>query len=135
MKNYFIKKIVKLLMLDGKQTKAKQVVFNCFFTLKFQYRVNSIVVFMLALQNITPVVEFCSYKKGSKIVLLPKVTSYKRRLALGIRWLVEKVKKSKKKDSSKILALNLYESSQKKGEVYAKKMAIQKKVSLYKIIK
>lgn len=83
-----VTKLVNAIMLDGKKSKAQNIVYGAFDVIKEKTGEDAIVVFEKALDNIKPSLEVKSRRVGGSNYQVPMEVRDSRSLTLGIRWLV-----------------------------------------------
>lgn len=88
--------LIGKLVKEGKRTRAERVVMDCFKDLEIKYKVeNGLEVLLLALENVTPLVQVKTKKVGGIVYRIPKDVSAKRSISIGISWLLESAKQGK----------------------------------------
>jgi ribosomal protein S7 len=94
----FIKKII----MQGKQTVAYKIIFDCFFYLN----ISSISLYIWsALKVIEPLVEVRVLRRGGRIYFVPFSLSSNRAISLSRRWVITRSKKRKARSMGHCLAL------------------------------
>nr|YP_009073514.1 ribosomal protein S7 [Scytosiphon lomentaria]AIQ78518.1 ribosomal protein S7 [Scytosiphon lomentaria] len=131
-----VKKMINLLMKDGKRSKAEKVLFKSFQALDKDYPGQSINIFYLAIIAVKQDIAIRVKPKPKKRrttqsfnVYLPRVISPLRGLSLGIRSIL---KSSKERSQESFIPLweslsqELFKASQDKGDVVAKRYSVSK---------
>src|SRR5688572_12698489 len=84
-----ISKFVNKLMLQGKKSTAEGIVYGSFDIIQGKLNDDPLKLFKQALENIKPVVEVRSRRVGGATYQVPMEVRPERRVALGLRWLVD----------------------------------------------
>lgn len=83
-----VTKLINYVMLDGKKGVAQKIVYDAFEIVKKKTGRDPLEVFREALNNIMPVLEVKARRVGGATYQVPMEVRADRRLALGLRWLV-----------------------------------------------
>lgn len=120
-----INKFFRVGMRSGLLNKKRQILFDSFFLLKYQYGVESpLLLAVFAFANVKPLVELRKnkgrYQSGANLFYISKES---RRVSIGMRWIFQEVRKNRKKGqaSSEVLARELFLASQCQGLAYSRK--------------
>jgi small subunit ribosomal protein S7 len=116
-----ISKTINYLMLDGKKSVARDIVYSSLEILGKKTKQDPVEVFKIAIKNITPSVEVRSRRVGGANYQVPVEVSPKRQLSLALRWLLESSRKKKGAPMSERLASELIDAFNKTGNVIKKK--------------
>ena len=84
-----ITKLVNQVMWDGKKSRAEEICYGAFDTIKEKTKKDPMDVFEEAMKNIMPVLEVKARRVGGANYQVPIEVRPERRLTLGIRWLVK----------------------------------------------
>jgi len=82
-----VHKLINYVMERGKKDTARKIVYKVFEELKKDG--DPVALFELALENASPTVEVRSRRVGGANYQVPREVRPERRLALGLRWMVE----------------------------------------------
>lgn len=121
------KKIIAYFLKKGQYTKAKKIISLMFFYItkrKKKIKINSIILFKIALLNVISFFEAKTMKRGGSLLVISlPIYQKKRRLFLIFQFLInflKKLSKKKKINLSKKLASEFLLLYQKKGSLYKK---------------
>ncbi len=85
--SFIVSKLVNIVMKDGKKSIAENIVYNAFDKLKEQ-KLEPVVVMETVLQNVGPRMTVKSRRIGGASYMVPKETTPKHKMFLGLSWLV-----------------------------------------------
>ena len=83
-----VTRLINRIMVDGKRGKAATILYNAFEMIKESTGNDPLEVFEQAMKNIMPVLEVKARRVGGSNYQLPIEVRPDRRMALGLRWLV-----------------------------------------------
>lgn len=83
-----VTRLINRIMVDGKRGKAATILYNAFEMIKESTGNNPLEVFEQAMKNIMPVLEVKARRVGGSNYQVPIEVRPDRRMALGLRWLV-----------------------------------------------
>jgi len=89
-------KFVNLLMVDGKKNTSKKILLICLLLIKTSEKKDPIVILKNAINNVTPGVYVRSVIIKRTKFQIPIPLKKEKRMAIGIKWLIEASKKKKK---------------------------------------
>ncbi|MDP3955874.1 MAG: 30S ribosomal protein S7 [bacterium] len=113
---------VNYLMLDGKKSVARKVVYDALDIVKKELSVeNPAEVFDLAMKNVGPTMEVRSRRIGGASYQVPREVRPERRTALAMRWLLDSARKGKGKPMAEKLAAEFVAASKNEGEAVRKR--------------
>ncbi len=121
-----VAKFVNAIMRDGKKSLAQSIVYNAFDIIKQKTQKDPVMVFDLAIKNITPMVEVRGRRIGGGNYQIPYPVKGDRRNALAFRWLIGAAKVQKGRPMHEKLANELIAASQKQGEAMRKKQDVHR---------
>ena len=119
--NVEVAKFMNVLMLDGKKSVAKRIVYGAFEHIEKKANKPPLDIFSLAMGNVKPIVEVKSRRVGGANYQVPVEVRPSRRLALAMRWLREAAKKRSEKSMAQRLANELLEASEGRGGAMKKR--------------
>lgn len=119
--DFTVAKFVNALMLDGRKTTARQIVYRAFDTMENKTGKAGIEVFKKALSNVQPLIEVRSRRVGGATYQVPMEVRPERRLALAFRWLREYSRKRGEKGFANKLASELIAASNNEGNAIKKR--------------
>lgn len=114
-----VAKLVNYVMERGKKDTARKVVYRAFEELKKEG--DPVAILDEALENAGPTVEVRSRRVGGANYQVPREVRPERRLALGLRWIVEAAEAKKGIPMHKSLAAELLAARKGEGEAVTKK--------------
>jgi len=91
------KKFVNLLMVNGKKNMAKKILLICLFLIKSSEKNDPIIILKNAIDNVTPGVDVRTIIIKRTKFQIPIPLKEKKRISMGIKWIIESSKKKKKK--------------------------------------
>lgn len=94
-KNKLINKLIKLIMKNGKKTKAEKIIFLNFVLLK-KLKKNPLKIFIYSINNIKPLVSLQIKKKRKIIKIIPKPIKKKIQITFAINSLIKITKQNTK---------------------------------------
>lgn len=114
-----VSKLVNYVMERGKKDTARKVVYRAFEELKKEG--DPVAILDEALENAAPTVEVRSRRVGGANYQVPREVRPERRLALGLRWIVEVAEAKKGVPMHVALAAELLAAKKNQGEAVTKK--------------
>ncbi len=122
-KDTLVTRFVNSLMVDGKKSVALNVFYDAIAIVdeKSGEEENGLDVFKKALNNIMPPVEVKSRRVGGSTFQIPIEVRPKRKLALGITWMIMYAKKRNDKSMARKLASEIIAAAKEEGAAYKKK--------------
>ncbi len=117
-----VAKLINYIMLDGKKSIARKVVYGAFDIIKGDdNKVDPVEIFETALQNVGPSMEVRSRRVGGANYQVPVEVRKERRLSLALRWIIAAAKAKKGSTMSQYLAEELLAASKGEGDAVIKK--------------
>jgi small subunit ribosomal protein S7 len=116
-----VTRLMNKIMLRGKKSTAEQIVYGAFDIIEERTREEPVKVFRRALDNVMPAVEVKSRRVGGSTYQVPMEVRNDRRVALGMRWLIQYARARKGKPMGERLALELIEASHNRGSAVKKR--------------
>ena len=116
-----VAKFINQVMSDGKKTIAQKIVYGAFDAVKEQTKKDPLMVFRLAIQNVSPVLEVKPKRVGGATYQVPMEVKGNRRLSLAMKWMINSASDKKGKAMKFKLADELIEASENKGNAVRKK--------------
>lgn len=117
-----VTRFVNSLMVDGKKSVALSVFYEAIQIVDEKSEEESgLDVWKKALENIMPPVEVKSRRVGGSTFQIPIEVRPKRKLALGIKWMIDFAKKRNDKSMARKLAAEIIAGSKEEGAAYKKK--------------
>lgn len=117
-----VAKLINYVMYSGKKNAARDIVYDCFNSVKEKAKVeNPLEVFEAALKNTAPAMEVRSRRVGGANYQVPREVRPERRQALSIKWIVEAARGKKGKPMAEKLADEIIAASKNEGEAVKKR--------------
>lgn len=122
-KDTLVTRFVNSLMVDGKKSVALKVFYDAIDIVdeKSGEEENGLDVWKKALSNISPNVEVKSRRVGGSTFQIPIEVRPKRKLALGIKWMIDYAKKRNDKSMARKLAAEIIAGAKEEGAAFKKK--------------
>ncbi len=120
-KDTLVTRFVNSLMVDGKKSVALSVFYDAIDVVSEKTEENGLEVWKKALTNIMPPVEVKSRRVGGSTFQIPVEVRPKRKLALGIKWMIDYSKKRNDKSMSRKLAAEIIAGAKEEGAAFKKK--------------
>jgi small subunit ribosomal protein S7 len=122
-KDTLVTRFVNSLMVDGKKSVALKVFYDAIAIVdeKSGEEETGLEVWKKALNNIMPPVEVKSRRVGGSTFQIPVEVRPKRKLALGIKWMIDYSKKRNDKSMSRKLAAEILAAAKEEGAAFKKK--------------
>lgn len=120
-KDELVTKFVNSLMVDGKKSTAFSIFYGAMDIIEQRTGSSGLEVFKTAVNNAMPPLEVKSRRVGGATFQVPTEVKPKRRLGLGIRWLIRYAKARNGKSMDDKLANELIAASKNEGGAVKKK--------------
>ena len=124
--DFEIERLVNALMLGGKKSTSRKIVYKMLDNLKEKTNEESLLVFKRALGNIKPKLEVRPRRVGGATYQVPQEVAPKRGTALAIRWLIQTARAKKGKPMMEKLTEELLEANKNEGASVKKKEEMHK---------
>jgi len=120
--NVAVTRFVNNLMFDGKKTTAFKVFYTALDNIAAKIEdEESIAVFEKALENVMPHVEVRSRRIGGATFQIPHPVREDRRIALGMKWMINAARNRNEKTMDAKLSAELMAAYKEEGTAYKKK--------------
>jgi small subunit ribosomal protein S7 len=111
-----VSRFINCLMWDGKKAVARKVFYDAMDIIAEKTKdASPLEVFEKAVDNVKPMIEVRSRRVGGANYQVPMQVSSKRRLSLGIRWIIEAVRSGSGSPTSQRLAAELMAAYRREG--------------------
>ncbi|QXP84535.1 30S ribosomal protein S7 [Methylococcus sp. ANG] len=114
-------RFVNMLMVSGKKSIAEKIVYGALDHIEAKTSQDSLEVLTKALENVQPVVEVKSRRVGGATYQVPIEVRPARRMALGMRWLIDAARKRGEKGMVMKLAAEVLEAKENRGSAVKKR--------------
>jgi len=119
--NVDLSKFMNVIMESGKKAVAERIIYGALEQIEKKAGKDPVEVFMVALNNVKPMVEVKSRRVGGANYQVPVEVRPVRRMALAMRWLKESARKRGEKSMAQRLANELLEASEGRGGAMKKR--------------
>lgn len=117
-----VTKFVNYVMLEGKKTTARAVVYRALDEIKDKTKsTNPLEIFEAALKNTGPTMEVRSRRVGGANYQIPREVRPERRQFLSMKWIIEAARAKKGKPMHEKLAEEIIAASNNEGEAVKKR--------------
>jgi small subunit ribosomal protein S7 len=120
-KDKLVAKFTNTLMLNGKKSTAEGILYGSFDIIKSRFKEDPLEIFRKALDNVKPKLEVKSRRVGGATYQVPIEVRPERRVALGMRWLVQYARERGEKTMRERLAAEFVDAAQLRGGAVKKK--------------
>ncbi len=114
-------KLINKVMRDGKKSVAEKIVYGALEVVESRTNQNGLEVFHAALENVKPIVEVKSRRVGGATYQVPVEVTPRRRVSLGIRWLVDYARARGERTMRDRLANEILDAYQSRGGAVKKR--------------
>jgi small subunit ribosomal protein S7 len=116
-----VTKFINNLMRKGKRSTAEMICYGAFNIVQEKGKDEPLKIFKKALENIKPVLEVKSRRVGGATYQVPVEVRQDRRVALGMRWLINYSKDRGEKTMREKLAGEILDASNNRGNAVKKR--------------
>ncbi len=116
-----LSKFMNVVMESGKKAVAERIIYGALEQIEKKANKDPLEVFMVAINNVKPMVEVKSRRVGGANYQVPVEVRPVRRMALAMRWLKDSARKRGEKSMSARLANELLEASEGRGGAMKKR--------------
>ncbi|MFH1783840.1 MAG: 30S ribosomal protein S7 [bacterium] len=116
-----IGEFINKIMLDGKKSVARRVVYGAFDIVKEKLKEDPVGVFNRALKNVKPVLEVKSRRVGGATYQVPIEVKPERSFTLAFRWMIGFARARTGKSMAERLAQEIMDSAKNEGSSVKKK--------------
>ena len=127
-----LSKFMNVIMESGNKAIAERIIYGALEQVENKSGKDPLEVFMLAMNNIKPMVEVKSRRVGGANYQVPVEVRPVRRQALAMRWLKESARKRGEKSMAARLANELLEASEGRGGAMKKRDEVHRMAEAYK---
>jgi small subunit ribosomal protein S7 len=120
-KSDVVSKFINGVMWSGKKETAQKIVYGAFDLIKEKTKQEPLEVFMLAIENASPVMEVRSRRIGGANYQVPREVRPERRQNLAFRWIIGSARGGKGRPMHEKLADELISASKKEGAAVKKR--------------
>jgi len=129
--SFEIAKFINYVMVDGKKTVARKIIYSTLKKLKSENK-DPLIVLNMAIANVTPEKEVKPRRLGGASYLVPADIRQERKIYLALNWIIEAAKSRSNKEFRSFadkLSVEIIEASKGLGTAFAKKQQTEKTAS------
>jgi small subunit ribosomal protein S7 len=116
-----VTKFMNAMMFGGKKSLTERIFYGALDTIAEKTQEDPLGIFKRALDNVKPAVEVRSRRVGGATYQVPVEVRQPRRVALGMRWLVQSSRARHEKSMAERLASELLDAANNRGNAVKKK--------------
>ena len=116
-----LSKFMNVIMEGGKKAVAERIIYGALDQIEKKVGKDPLEIFVIALNNIKPMVEVKSRRVGGATYQVPVEVRHDRQLALAMRWLVSFARQRPGKSMREKLANELIEAAHNRGNAVKKR--------------
>ena len=117
-----VTQFVNNMMLDGKKSTAFKIFYDALETVETRVEdISALEVWKKAVENVTPAVEVRSRRIGGATFQIPMEVPQKRKIAVGMKWMINFARKRNEKSMAERLASEIIAASKNEGASVKKK--------------
>ena len=121
-KSKLVSKFINCLMNRGKKSVARSIFYKAMEVVAERVeKEDGLELFETALSNVAPIIEVRSRRIGGMTYQVPTEVTTKRRISLGIRWLIESARKKRGRPMYLRLADELTDAYRRQGTAYERR--------------
>mgnify|MGYP001241810226 FL=1 len=121
-----VTRLINRIMIDGKKGLAQSILYNAFAIIEEKTGRQPMEVFEEALENVLPLLEIKARRVGGSNIQVPVEVSEERRLALGLRWIVQYARLRNEKTMEERLANEIIDAANGTGNAVKKRDDVHK---------
>lgn len=121
-----VTRLINRIMIDGKKGLAQSILYNAFAIIEEKSGRQPMEVFEEALENVLPLLEIKARRVGGSNIQVPVEVSEERRLALGLRWIVQYARLRNEKTMEERLANEIIDAANGTGNAVRKRDDVHK---------
>lgn len=121
-----VTRLINRIMIDGKKGLAQSILYNAFAIIEEKSGRQPMEVFEEALENILPLLEVKARRVGGTNIQVPVEVSEERRLALGLRWIVQYARTRNEKSMEERLANEIMDAANGTGNAVRRRDDVHK---------
>ncbi|MBM3166970.1 MAG: 30S ribosomal protein S7 [Chloroflexi bacterium] len=125
-KNLVMAKFINKIMVDGKKSTARTIVYNTMDLIAEKTKSEPVEVFDQAIKNATPLLQVKSRRVGGATYQVPVEVRPDRGMALAMRWLIDSSRSRSGRSMAEKLASEMIDASQGQGAAVKKRQDTHK---------
>ena len=119
--NAQVAKFVNHIMIEGKKSAARKIVYGAFDIIKEKTKKDPVEVFEKAMENVSPLLEVRSKRVGGATYQVPVQVKEHRKESLATRWIITAARSKKGSPMAEKLAEELLAAYNREGGAFKKK--------------
>ncbi len=121
-----VAKFINNVMLNGKKSTSERIVYGAFKLIEQRTKEDPVKIFKKAIENVQPMIEVKSRRVGGSTYQVPVEVRPDRRLALGLRWIIQYSRSRSGKTMQERLAAELMDAAAGRGSSVKKREDVHK---------
>jgi len=121
-----VTRMINKLMLDGKKSLAENIFYDALNFISDKTEEEGIEILKRALDNVMPTVEVKSRRVGGSNYQVPVEVNERRRISLGIRWIIDSARKRGERTMTERYANELIDAANSTGGAVKKKEEVHR---------
>jgi small subunit ribosomal protein S7 len=117
----YVQRFINSLMSDGKKSTAERIFYNSMTIIEEKSGRNPLETFATAMKNVMPTVEVRSRRVGGATYQVPQEVRPDRKVALGLRWMINAARARNEKTMADKLAGEMMDAARNAGTAIKKK--------------
>jgi small subunit ribosomal protein S7 len=117
----YVQRFINSLMKDGKKSTSERIFYNAMTIIEEKSGRNPLETFSTAMKNVMPTVEVRSRRVGGATYQVPQEVRPDRKVALGLRWMINAARARNEKTMADKLAGELMDAARNAGTAIKKK--------------
>lgn len=131
--NDLIARAINSIMWDGKRSRAERIFYSALEIVADKTNEDPVEVFEAALKNAMPILEVKGRRVGGSTYQVPVEVNPDRRIALGLRWIVQAARKRGERRMFERLASEILDAYQGEGAAVKKKEDVHRMAEANKL--
>ena len=124
--NRLVTQLINKILLDGKKSKAEDIVYGAFDMIEAKTGNDPLTVFKKAMDNVRPTLEVKPKRVGGATYQVPMEVNSRRATTLAIRWIVDYSRKRKEHTMVQRLANEIMDAAENTGASVKKREDVHK---------
>ncbi|PRX26201.1 small subunit ribosomal protein S7 [Orenia metallireducens] len=123
-----VSRFINSIMIDGKKSLAEKIFYDAMTTIqeKVEEEDDAMEILKTALNNVMPVLEIKSKRVGGANYQVPVEVSNRRRVTLGLRWIVDAARKRSERTMVERFANEIVDAYNEQGGAFKKKEEVHR---------
>ena len=117
----YVQRFINAMMNDGKKSTSERIFYSAMTIIEEKSGKNPLDTFTIAMKNVMPTVEVRSRRVGGATYQVPQEVRPDRKVALGLRWMINAARNRNEKTMSDKLAGEMMDAARNAGTAVKKK--------------